>query len=46
MNWYQFIDAYLGLRNNKGSYKEVDTAIGLLDREYKGKWEQLDRDLC
>ena len=41
MDWETFLHAYIGLRNHKGSYKEVDTALVLLDREYNGRWEKL-----
>lgn len=40
-----YLEAYVNLRSHKGSFKEVDTAIGMLDKEYKGRWEMLYRDL-
>ena len=32
MDWEIFLQAYVALRNHKGSFKEVDTAITMLDR--------------
>ncbi len=32
LNWEAFLEIYLSLRNYKGSFKEVDTAINLLDK--------------
>lgn len=45
MSWEAFLEVYIELRNSKGSYKEVDAAIGLLDREYNGRWELFFKDL-
>lgn len=45
MGWEQFLEAYMGLRNSKGSFKEVDVAVNLLDKEYNGRWELLFKDL-
>ena len=45
MDWEVFLQAYVALRNHKGSFKEVDTAITMLDREYNGRWQQLYDDL-
>ena len=45
MSWENFLQAYIALRNHKGSFKEVDTAINLLDHEYNGRWELLYKDL-
>ena len=45
MNWESFLEAYLIHRNHKGSFKEVDKAVNLLDHEYNGRWEQLYKDL-
>ena len=39
------MEAYLIHRNHKGSFKEVDKAVNLLDHEYNGRWEQLYKDL-
>lgn len=32
LTWENFLEAYLSLRNYKGSFKEVDTAVNLLDK--------------
>lgn len=45
MTWEGFLEVYIGLRNSKGSFKEVDAAIKLLDKSYNGRWDQLFEDL-
>jgi hypothetical protein len=45
INWEMFLEIYCEFRNFKGSYKEVETAVNKLDKEYKGHWELLMKDL-
>jgi Ca2+-binding EF-hand superfamily protein len=45
IGWEGFLEIYCEFRNYKGSYKEVETAVNELDKEYKGHWELLMRDL-
>lgn len=45
VSWEQFLESYIVVRNQKGSFKEVDKAVDLLEHEYNGRWEQLFVDL-
>ncbi len=45
MKWIDFLQAYIALRNYKGSYNELSNAVYDLDKEYVGNWDELFQDL-
>lgn len=45
MKWFDFLQAYVALRGAKGSYNELANAVYDLDKEYRGNWDELLKDL-
>lgn len=45
MKWFDFLQAYVALRGAKGSYNQLANAVYDLDKEYRGNWDELLKDL-